>query len=178
MGEILTFTNLIRPVCLPNDEDNVIEKVGKVAGWGLAENSGPRGHELIPRETSTKALNDSYCYTTMPQLSIFSSTRIFCGGPESSKDGSPDLGDSGGGFFVLFNDAWIQFGIISSTLTDAEGRVLPNSFTLYTNVLSFKSWISDTVKKSGGDLTNNNKSSGQKKSVNLRCNYEIVLGTT
>lgn len=176
LSEIVEFSNYIRSVCLPDDGDEVGESHGVVVGWGLSENSGSHRHELIPRKATTKALNDSYCYTTSPQLASFSSTRIFCGGPENSQDGSPDSGDSGGGFFVLVDDSWVQYGIISSSLTSARGRTLPNGFTLYTNIASFKNWISEIVKNSGSDiLTKRDSLNGQRKLVDIWCNYEIVL---
>lgn len=117
-------------------------------------------------------MNDSYCYTAQQFLAIFSSTRVFCGGGEG---GSPNKGDSGGGLFILSGSAWIQYGIISASLSDARGIVLPNSSTLYTNVRLFKNWIDETVTKSGSAVITMNKK--DKKKIDLWCNYEVVLKT-
>lgn len=176
LNDIVEFSNYIRPVCLPDDGDVVADSRGKVVGWGLSEaNKGL--HESTPREASTKALNDSFCYTTSPSLSRFSSTRIFCGGPDNFQDGSPDSGDSGGGFFVLVGNSWVQYGIISASLTDARGRAIPNKFTLYTNIVFFKDWISIVLEKSGTKILTKSSLSVPQKPVEVWCNYEIVLTT-
>lgn len=155
-------------------------------GWGLAENTTINKHESIPRHAYTTALNDSYCYTTDRFLAIFSSTRTFCGGGEG---GSPNKGDSGGGFFVLSDTIWVQYGIISASLSDARGIVLPKAFTVYTNVKSFKSWIIETVQSSGSEVTSDgatlnfiDKNPGHsevkkdelKPKIKFYCNYEFT----
>lgn len=68
--------------------------------------------------THTKVLNDSYCYTTQHFLALVSSTRVFCGGGES---GSPSKGDSGGGLFGISCSDWIQYQIISVSLSKPRG---------------------------------------------------------
>lgn len=78
----------------------------------------------------------------------------------------------GGGLFVLSDSAWIQYGIISASLSDARGIVLPNSFSLYTNVRSFIDWIDETVKKSGSAVMTINEKERVK--VNLVCLYELL----
>lgn len=129
-------------------------------------------HESIPIHANTKVLNDSYCYTTQQFLALFSSTRVFCGGGEG---GSPNKGDSGGGLFSLSDQSWVQYGIISASLSDARGVVLPNSFSLYTNVRSFISWIDETVGKYGHNVMTMREKRRVK--TDFWCNYEIVLGT-
>lgn len=105
-------------------------------------------------------------------MALFSSTRAFCGGGEG---GSPNKGDSGGGLFILSGSSWIQYGIISASLSDARGVILANSATLYTNVRMFKNWIDETVAKSGGAvMTMINK---ERVKIELWCNYEVVLET-
>lgn len=98
---------------------------------------------------------------------------MFCGG--AGGGGSPNKGDSGGGLFVLSDSAWIQYGIISASLSDARGVVLPDSYSLYTNVYSFRGWIDDTLAKSGYRAMS--KIEKERVKVDLWCNYEIVLGT-
>ncbi len=127
-------------------------------------------HETVPIHAFTQVLNDSYCYTTQPLLAVFSSTRVFCGGGEG---GSPNKGDSGGGLFINRDSAWIQYGIISASLSDGRGVVLPDSFSLYTNIFKFKNWIDETVAKSGHAVMTINEK--DKVKIDLWCNYEIVL---
>ncbi|KAG4078687.1 hypothetical protein HA402_015277 [Bradysia odoriphaga] len=168
LSQIVEFTKYIRPICMP-DDDLPIDTSGSIVGWGLSEKSKGNNHESIPVHAYTKALNDSYCYTTQQFLAMFSSMRIFCGGG----DGSPNKGDSGGGFFILSGSSWIQYGIISASLSDARGNVLPNSFTLYTNLRAFRSWIDETVEKGGSSVMTAREK--EKVKTDVWCNYEIVL---
>lgn len=191
LSEIVEFTKYIRPICMP-DDDPPIDAMGSIVGkcydeciflktfrikfcqlgWGLSENVTTNRHESVLLHANSIVLNDSYCYTTQQFLALFSSTRLFCGGGEG---GSPNKGDSGGGFFILSGSTWIQYGIVSASLSDAKGIVLPYSFSLYTNVRSFKIWIEETVAKYGSAvMTISNK---ERVKTNLWCNYELVLKT-
>lgn len=141
-------------------------------GWGLAENKTINRHESIPRHAFTRALNDSYCFTTDHFLAIFSSSRTFCGGGEG---GSPNKGDSGGGFFVHSGLVWVQFGIISASIGDASGVVLPNSFSVYTNVKSFKNWIENIVRHFEDETTSVSVApSAAKEKITFNCNYQFT----
>lgn len=172
MSEVVDFTNLIQPVCMPHTDqlDDTYDKEAKIVGWGLAESADHRNNEFIPRETTTRTLNDSYCFTKNPQIAIFASTSTFCGGGEG---GSPNSGDSGGGLFVRSGFAWTQYGIISSSLSDGFGRVQPNSFSLYTNVVAHRKWISETVKISGSAVST--KDDEIKENIEIYCHYESVV---
>lgn len=111
------------------------------------------------KNSQTKALNASYCLTTDPFLARFSSERTFCTGYDN---GTPNVGDSGGGFLVLSGSAWVQFGIISAMRSNAAGLVL-NSFPINTNVRLFKSWIFEMTDGAVGEAN------GMK--INLHCQY-------
>lgn len=97
-------------------------------------------------------------------MAIFSSTRTFCGAGEG---GSPNKGDSGGGFFVHTGSVWMQYGIISASISDQSGVVLPNTFSVYTNIKSFKNWIADIM---GSDEIKKNEAIKSK--IKFCCNYE------
>lgn len=97
LSKNVTFTNYIRPICMPSDEAIYINVRGSIVGWGIADN-GTKTNLEFPRHATTIAFNASYCLTTDPYLAFLSSTRTFCG---TGGDGSPNKGDSGGGFFVL-----------------------------------------------------------------------------
>lgn len=167
LSEFVTFTNYIRPVCMPTDDDIIDGATGSIVGWGLTENR-TRAHLEYPKQTLTNALNASYCLTTDSYVAIFSSKRSFCGG---EGDGSPKKGDSGGGFFVLSAFGWMQYGIISAQRINAVGRVDVNSFSIYTNVKLFTNWIDKTVSKAG--LVVKTVSEAAKKIVTLDCNYVL-----
>lgn len=139
LSDSVVFNNYIRPICLPNDSDNIdggtINITGVIVGWGLSENAT---HEQIPRQAFIKTLNDSYCYRRHHGIVSLASARTFCG---AYGDGTPGQGDSGGGFFGTSGSNWVQYGIISLSTTNRIGRIDRNSISIYTNVKYFKDWI-------------------------------------
>lgn len=179
LSENITFTNFIRPICLPEDDVIISNVTGSIVGWGFIEN-GTSSHLDFPSQGVTKALNDTYCYLTDYGIAMFSSARTFCGGAGS---GSPSrgeivfvyvwmviklnstIGDSGGGFFVMSESKWVQYGIISALRTNSVGQVNLDSFGIYTNVKEFKNWIVETVGISGCKVMT------MRMKMNLNCVY-------
>lgn len=172
LSDSVAFSSFIQPVCLPDPDEVISDLRGTVVGWGTTENFATNKHELIPHQATTKAMNDSFCYTTNPQVATFSSTRTFCGFAETSNDGSPDHGDSGGGFFALSGISWTQYGIISSAAVDMNGRTKANSYTVYTNILWFLDWITKIK-----DFPTNLPKRKQTNSNDLNCFYHILRET-
>lgn len=150
LSENVSFTNTIRPVCLPADStdtrSDTIDLRGTVVGWGQTDDNNS---ENIQREASIIAVNDTYCYHKDEAVPIFSSNHTFCGG---FGDGYATFGDSGGGYFILDDMNWVQYGVISATRTNRTGHVLPSSVQIYTNLRSFKQWIVSIVKETGGEI--------------------------
>ncbi|KAJ6642103.1 Leucine-rich repeat-containing protein 15, partial [Pseudolycoriella hygida] len=146
LNEIVQFTNYIRPICMPTDSADInsatISVNGTIVGWGLTDNA--TSVEIL-RYASIEALNEYSCYKANEAMEIYTSNRTFCG---RFGNGIPDYGDSGGGFFVVSNYAWVQYGIISVMGTDSFGRISADSVSLYTNVKAFKNWIVETVVES------------------------------
>lgn len=127
LSENITFTYDIQPVCIPGD--GVIENIiGTVVGWGLTENTSCA--EIL-RQIYIKAIS----FRTDIGIVAYTSARTFCGG---EGDGTPNSGDSGGGFFVISGSVWIQYGIVSAIRTNATGHLIENSFAIYTNLT--KNW--------------------------------------
>ncbi len=148
LSENVTFSRYIQPICVPADdvviEGAVIDVKGIVVGWGIAEN---QTHEEIPKKIVASAIANSICYRTDPSIIRPMSSRSFCG---KGYDGNPTNGDSGGGFFVLSNSTWLQYGIVSALHTvDHSGN---ESFSIYTNLKSFKRFIAVKVSETGGEL--------------------------
>lgn len=134
LSKAVHFTHYIRPVCMPA-HDVIFDGVrGSIVGWGIADNG--KANLEFPRRAVTNALNASLCLTKDPYLAFLSSTRTFCG---SCGDGSPNKGDSGGGFFVLSGSVWIQFGIISALRINSSGLVDENSIAIYIQYLDKRS---------------------------------------
>lgn len=86
LSETVTFSNQIRPICVPSDDVITDGVRGSIVGWGLTEN-GSDNHLKYPRHAYTNALNASYCLTADPELAYLSSTRSFCG---RGKEGGPN----------------------------------------------------------------------------------------
>lgn len=168
LKENVSFTFYIRPVCMPPDNLVVTSTYGTIVGWGLTEN-GTQPHLKYPKQGFTLALEEAYCYTSDYVAAMISSLRTFCG---SGGNSSPNSGDSGGGYFVRHGSAWVQYGVVSSIRSNATGYVDPNSIAIYTNVKEFKTWINDTVRRSGGQVS---EASGLNKiQFQLKCHYEVI----
>lgn len=141
-----SWSNYIQPVCLPPQQSfNEVTGTGVVTGWGKSENSGRSSHDTIPSKLEVPAINASYCYPTFPQLSQYSSHRMFCGGYEN-RSKAPCVGDSGGGFYLMglsesYELIWIVNGIVSGAIYDQKFHCDINKFTLYTNVRRYVDWI-------------------------------------
>lgn len=147
LSHSISFTKYIRPICIPTDSTHIdsatIDINGTIIGWGLSKNTNLND---VPRQASIQALNDTFCYKVDSGMASFSSSRTFCGGVG---DGIPELGDSGGGFYVFSKNAWVQYGIVSGIRTNETGHVIMDSFSIYTNVKAFRKWILDTVRQTG-----------------------------
>lgn len=134
-------------------------------GWGLSDDNTKR-HESIPLLSNAKILNETYCYTNQQFLATHVTELSLCAGVET---GSPNKGDSGGGLFYLNGTTWIQYGIISASLTgDAE----PSSFTLYTNTTAYTNWTESIVGQTGTTvMTKDNRIN---RPTELWCYYDVL----
>lgn len=167
LSENVTFTTHIGPISLPAvgvvvDPSTTIDINGTIVGWGATENSS-HGSD-IPRHAAIRTYNNSYCFLTDNEALRISSKNSFCAG---SNEGSPNRGDSGGGFFVKIDDTWVQYGIVSSIIANEKGRVVRRMVSIYTNVNSFKNWIEETIEESGGVLGD------PILDIDLRCAYRL-----
>lgn len=143
LDKTISFGNAIQPVCLPPKTFEEVSGVGMVVGWGKSENSDAKFHDSRPNKILVPAINSSHCYTTFPKLAEISSIRSFCGGYDQLGI-APCHGDSGGGFYLRNNAAWMVQGIVSSTILDKDGCDV-NVFSIYTNVAQFVEWIEEVV---------------------------------
>ncbi|KAG4066426.1 hypothetical protein HA402_007062 [Bradysia odoriphaga] len=144
LNETLYFSDHIRPICMPPRKFLIEGLKGTVVGWGKTENGTAEG---IPKKIDVTALNDEVCYETDDGIASFASERSFCG--ESS--GSPNEGDSGGGFFAVAGSGWVQFGTVSFIRPKGTGNNL--NVALYMKLSSLRDWIADKVEQSGGNIS-------------------------
>ncbi|KAG4077910.1 hypothetical protein HA402_013844 [Bradysia odoriphaga] len=161
LSESITFTDDIQPVCMP--ASGVPQNIeGIVVGYGVRINKTQAG---IPRRIVVRAVNSSHCFRENGAVISFTSNRTFCGG---NGDGSPDLGDSGSGYFYTPGLSWAQYGLVAAVQTNDTGHVFPYAFHIYTNLTMFKDWIIDTVNRTGGVVGE------AKMNVILKCDYEYA----
>lgn len=150
LREAVEFNNKIKPVCLPEFSYGRVEGNGTVVGWGKSENSSRSSeqHDQLPSKVVIPAINGTHCYTTYPKLAAHSSNRIFCGGYES-RETSPCMGDSGGGFYQQsqLSRSWYIKGIVSGSLANVKYGCDINKFSLYTHVARFIDWIQTVTKE-------------------------------
>ncbi|XP_037043076.1 leucine-rich repeat and death domain-containing protein 1-like [Bradysia coprophila] len=157
LSENVTFSIYIQPICIPTNDvvidGAVIDVNGTVVGWGLADDTR---HEEVPRKIVATALTNSLCYRSEPSIVKSTSFRSFCA---RGQDGTPNKGDSGGGFFVLSKSSWVQYGIVSAIHASTK------QFSIYTNLKAFKRFIVETVTETGGEIGESTMK------VHLNCTY-------
>ncbi|XP_037035531.1 toll-like receptor 7 isoform X1 [Bradysia coprophila] len=141
--EVITFSNHIRPVCMPPADYLLDGLPGTVVGWGKTENGTAEG---IPRKIEVNALNDTYCYERDDGIARYVSERSFC----AEGSGTPNEGDSGGGFFAVAGSGWVQFGTVSFVRPKGTGNVL--KVASYVKLPSLRDWIAAEVEQSGGKI--------------------------
>ncbi|KAG4077905.1 hypothetical protein HA402_013839 [Bradysia odoriphaga] len=144
LTDSVSFSDHIRPVCMPPENYLMDELLGTVVGWGKTENGTAEG---IPRKIEVNALSDTRCYNTDEGITSYASERSFCG--EGS--GTPNVGDSGGGFFAVDGSGWVQFGTVSFVRPEATGSTL--KVALYMKLSSLRQWIADKVGETGDTIS-------------------------
>lgn len=109
LSDEMTFSRLIRPVCLADDIELMNAEDGFVAGWG--KGSSEELHEDIPKQALIRAVNASFCFDNEHSLGHIFSRRSFCAKGQGT---GPCRGDSGGGFYVKFGGLWTIRGLVSA----------------------------------------------------------------
>ncbi|XP_003696271.1 proclotting enzyme [Apis florea] len=137
LNEPVSFTEQIRPICLPSGSQLYPGKIATVIGWGSLRESGPQ--PAILQEVSIPIWTNSECklkYGAAAPGGIVDS--FLCAG-RAAKDSCS--GDSGGPLMV--NDGrWTQVGIVSWGIGCGKGQY-PG---VYTRVTHFLPWIYKNVK--------------------------------
>jgi len=109
MSTPVTFTDNIRPICLPPKTFNPQGKTGTVAGWGTTSENGASSTKLL--EVSLPVIPQSTCTA---EYGSGITSNMFCAGYAEGKKDSCQ-GDSGGPFFYKCksNGRYMQLGIVS-----------------------------------------------------------------
>lgn len=151
LRDAIYFSDRASPICLPQQSDSKVVGTGSVFGWGVREISEDSDEKFsgTPSELKIPAVNDSQCFSEVPDLEYFASDRTFCGG-YLNQSKATCKGDGGGGFFLQdsttgsFNLA----GIVSASITDFFGTCNVEVYSLFTNVARFVDWINVKMEES------------------------------
>lgn len=149
--EPFVFSNTLVPICLDVTNDVLQLKVGdygKVAGFGRTSTES-RSTTLqsiqVPYLPISVCRTESYKY----QTTKFITPDKFCAGYTNGT--SICDGDSGGGLVFARNGVWYLAGIVSVSLDASlqNGVIVCNSntYSLYTKVSQYMSWIQDIIYK-------------------------------
>lgn len=145
------FTNKLVPICLPQSIEAEIVGVGIVVGWGKSNVSEYSFEKFsqTPNQLEIPAVNQSHCFSTVPGIEFYRSSRTFCGG-YLGKSKATCTGDSGGGFYLRSSERkpFNLAGIVSASMTvDSFGTCDVEVYSLFTNVAKFVRWIYEKIEE-------------------------------
>lgn len=138
LDHAITFNQFIKPVCLWESQNDPSTTSGVVVGYGKSEDKS-KNHENIPKKLQIPIHTQEKCFLTFPILANISSTRTLCGGAGNGR--GVCVGDSGGGLFVKISNVYYLRALVSSSLITTSDECDVNSYSVFTNVWKYKSWI-------------------------------------
>ncbi|XP_050675296.1 phenoloxidase-activating factor 3-like [Leptidea sinapis] len=150
LDQPVTFTNYVRPVCLPTDpyvanKEFKKELEFKTAGWGLTENGVP---SQIKRKTTLGFVPKRVCRNIISKYYKRQSSVDFwiCAGGKNGTDTC--AGDSGGPLLGRIEKDnrtnWYLYGVTSV----GASRCGTERPTLYTRITKVMDWILDNIRTS------------------------------
>lgn len=132
----VTFTDYIKPICLPNNLD-VAQKLW-IAGWGKTET---KSESNIKLKLSIPLADQQECHTRYNSAAVSLGKGQICAGGQRGKDSC--RGDSGGPLMSVerTNDGsgrWTAIGVVSFGPSPCGMQGWPG---VYTKVSEFTDWI-------------------------------------
>ncbi|XP_062550573.1 polyserase-2 [Armigeres subalbatus] len=151
--EDIIYSDYIQPICLwpqkKSDLNEVISSSGYVVGWGLGDDSKPMD---ILQEATLSVVDHATCLKSKPQhfdKLLSEDNSNYCAG-NRNKTNVCD-GDSGGGMFFRFDNAWYIRGLVSTgARSESSNHCDPQQFVVFTDIPYYLKWIYDhqaTAKK-------------------------------
>lgn len=147
----ITFSNLISPICLwPTSDEEIVK--GTVISWtepGL-DDPGYWNYEhdplhSYPQRFDMPIRSNMMCLLMQPRFKPIASERTFCAGGLNSGQ-CLEVGNSGASMAVRLGDKFFLKGVVSASFIDIAG--CDNiTFTLFTDIGKFKSWIIGHIKE-------------------------------
>ncbi|GBL97263.1 Enteropeptidase [Araneus ventricosus] len=132
----VTMTSFVRPICLPPWQIKLSTgTVCHVTGWG--ETLGT-GNADVLKQAAVPIVSREICQKSYSTINI-SRSMICAGYPEGGHDSCK--GDSGGPLVLKKRNRWYLVGLVSS----GGDCAFPMQPGIYTQVSSFKTWISRMI---------------------------------
>ncbi|XP_030755091.1 serine protease gd-like [Sitophilus oryzae] len=142
------FSNMITPICLwegGNSIDDIVNKKGTVAGWGVDEETQGTKTLSVPvaKYLDMPVVTQEKClYSNLTYYSI-TSEETFCAG---KRDGNgPCVGDSGAGFMMLKNGKYYLRGLASLVLSDADKKCDLANYVVFCDVAKMLGWVKQSM---------------------------------
>lgn len=142
MDQAITYTDLIRPICLWSESDNLEQIVnikGFVSGWGITQN----GSSSYPSYVTATVVDRRDCARKLDRF-ISATARLFCADGHGSV---PCRGDSGSGLVIKRGTTYFLRGIVSIGQYDLVTLQCDTTkYVVYTDVAPYRYWLSKTIK--------------------------------
>lgn len=146
----VTFTSIISPICLWPTDDEIVK--GTVISWTEPEEDDPGYWNYVhdplhnyPRRFTMPIRSSAECFLMQPRFKTIASDRTFCAGGLNSGQ-CLEVGNSGASMAVQTKGKLFLRGIVSASFIDIAG--CDNvTFTLFTDVIKYKTWIIENVKE-------------------------------
>ena len=133
----IEFTKFIQPICIAEPTSGIIEPLhGTVVGFGRM---GNRQYADIAQKLNISIISYLKCSQISKDIHSVLTSRAFCGGTTEGR-GVCD-GDSGGGVYVVKNQQFYLYGIVSSALMSKVNQCDTSTYSIFTNVEDFFYWI-------------------------------------
>ncbi|XP_034938681.1 CLIP domain-containing serine protease 2-like [Chelonus insularis] len=136
LSQDVSFTDFIKPICLPNDE-NVPQRVW-VAGWGKTES---RSDSDVKLKLALPISDRQACLERYGSASVFLGDSQLCAGGQRGKDSC--RGDSGGPLMAVESTRdgfkrWTTVGVVSFGPSPCGMQGWPG---IYTKISKYTDWI-------------------------------------
>lgn len=136
LAEPVAFSSYIQPICIAAPKSEAATKTdGLVVGFGRSEHMRI---ENIARVITSPIHSYQFCANSSDHENLLTH-RTFCGGFPNGTNVCE--GDSGSGLIVKHNKTYFLRGIVSAALYDGLIGCNIDSYSIFTDVLEFYSWV-------------------------------------
>lgn len=132
----ITFTDIVKPLCLPAGSSTYAGTTATVAGWGV-RNSGDTTTSNVLLDVSVPVLDLADCRTLLGTASV--TDQMLCAG-SAGKDACQ--GDSGG---PLFTSGGAGYQELIGVVSWGNGCGVQDSPGVYTRATSITTWINTRI---------------------------------